>query len=330
MKLGIVGAGTIVQEVLPLLRGWGWDTAALCGTLSSKETVDSLCAQNDIPAAYYDYAVMLAEAELDAVYIAVPNFLHYSFVKQALESGVNVIVEKPMTSNYREACELETLAKEKNLYLFEAVTTVYLPNYHKTKEWLPRIGDVKLVTCNFSQYSRRYDAFRRGEILPAFDPAKSGGALMDLNLYNLHYLLGLFGEPKGVHYAANIERGIDTSGILTLDYGAFQAVSIAAKDCAAPWRYTIQGTEGYLQMETPANFCLDVTLHLNDGTEEKWAVNPESRLEPEFRYFAQEIASGSREHCYEHLAHSVAVSKVQTEARLEAGIHFPADGQETA
>lgn len=327
-KLGVVGTGTIAKEVIPLLKDWGWEAAALCGTPRSKAEVERLCAEYGIPAAYCDYAAMLAETALDAVYIAVPNFLHYGFIKQALESGKNVIVEKPMTSNDREARELETLAKERNLYLFEAITTVYLPNYLKTKAWLDRIGDIKIVSCNFSQYSRRYDAFRNGEVLPAFDPAKSGGALMDLNLYNLHYLLGLFGEPKSVRYAANIERGIDTSGILTLDYGRFQAVSIAAKDCAAPCSYTIQGTKGYIEMETPANFCLGVKLHLNDGTEEAFSENPASRLEPEFRYFAKEIASGEHNSCYERLAHSLAVSKVQTEARLGAGIRFPADESE--
>ena len=68
---------------------------------------------------------------------------------------------------------------------------------------------------------------------------------MDIGLYNLAWLVGLFGEPQSVHYEANIERGIDTSGIMTLDYGTFRAVSVAAKDCSAPWRYVIQGTEGY-------------------------------------------------------------------------------------
>ena len=325
MKLGIVGTGFIVQEVLPQVSGWGCQAAALCGTPRSGDKVWELCGQYHIPAGYTDYTRMLDEADVDAVYVAVPNYLHFSFVKQALEAGKNVIVEKPMTSNDAEAVQLEALAKEKRLLLFEAITTVYLPDYRKTKEWLSRIGDVKIVSCNYSQYSRRYDAFRKGETLPAFDPAKSGGALMDLNLYNLHYLLGLFGEPENVRYAANIERGIDTSGILTLDYGTFQAVSIAAKDCAAPCRYLIQGTDGYIQMDTPANFCKGVTLHLNDGTTETYSENPESRMEPEFRYFAEAVQSGNYEDCYARLAHSVTVSKVQTKARLGAGIRFPAD-----
>lgn len=325
MKLGVVGTGTIAAEVLPLLRGWGWEPVAICGTPRSKGTVDRLCAEHQVSGSYVDYPTMLKEADVDTIYIAVPNFLHYEFVKMALESGLNVIVEKPMTSNDKEATALRNLTKEKNLYLFEAISTIYLPNYAKIREWLSLIGTVKIVSCNFCQYSRRYDAFRTGEILPVFDPEKSGGAMMDLNLYNLHWLIGLFGAPQNVHYQANIERQIDTSGIVTLDYGRFQAVSIAAKDCAAPCNYVIQGTNGYIQQTTPANSCYDVKIHLNDGTEETHADNPINQMEPEFTFFAQQIASGNRAACYEILKHSVMVSRVQTQARLGAGIRFPSD-----
>lgn len=327
MKIGIVGTGAIAQEVLPLLRSWGWEPAALCGTIRSKETVKELCTAHHISAGYVDYQTMLTEADVDTVYIAVPNFLHYSFVKQALEAGRNVIVEKPLTSNDREARELSNIARERNLFLFEAISTLHLSSYAVIKKLLPRVGTVKVVSCNFSQYSRRYDAFRAGETLPVFDPKKSGGALMDLNLYNLHWLLGLFGEPKAVYYSANIERGIDTSGVLSLNYGSFQAASIAAKDCAAPCSYVIQGTEGYIHQNSPANSCSDILLRLNDGSEEKYAASPASRLEPEFRFFANEIASGDRTRCYQQLDHSLLVSKIQTKARLDAGIRFPADDQ---
>ena len=325
MKLGIVGTGAIAREVLPLVGGWGWQPAALCGTPRSADAVRELCEQNSVPAGYTDYPAMLREADVDTVYVAVPNFLHYSMARQALEAGRSVIVEKPMASNHREAVELAALAREENLCLFEAITTVYLPNYHKLRQLLPRIGSVKLVTCNFSSYSRRYDAFRAGQVLPVFDPAKSGGALMDLNLYNLYWLLGLFGPPDAAAYHANVERGIDTSGILTLDYPAFRAVSIAAKDCSAPCSYVIQGTGGYLKQDTPANFCGPVTLHLNDGSEERFDLNPASRLEPEFRAFARKMENGGYAACEAALERSLLVSRVLTEARLRAGICFPAD-----
>jgi predicted dehydrogenase len=245
--------------------------------------------------------------------------------KKALIARHNVIVEKPVTSNDTEANELAALARDKRLYLFEAISTIYLDNYKKIIEWLPRIGDVRIVSCNFSQYSRRYDAFLDGDILPVFDPNKSGGALMDLNIYNLHYVMGVFGKPNVVRYDANVDSGIDTSGIINLDYGSFKAVCVAAKDCAAPARYVIQGTKGYISQESPANFCGAVTLHLNDGTEETYDGSPECRLESEFKFFADTIRNENLDLCYEKLSHSLRVCSVQTEARRDAGVLFPAD-----
>ena len=76
---------------------------------------------------------------------------------------------------------------------------------------------------------------------------------MDLNIYNIYFLVGLFGMPKSVKYVANIQRGIDTSGMLILDYGDFKAVLIAAKDCAAPVTSLIEGEDGTIVVNGLAN-----------------------------------------------------------------------------
>lgn len=122
-----------------------------------------------------------------------------------------------------------------------------------------------------------------------------------------------------------MERGIDTSGIATLDYGTFKAVSVAAKDCAAPACCVIEGTSGYLIQHTPANACGKILLHLNDGTEETFDEGPEIRWESEFCAFARMIDEGDTEACYKMLDHSVAVSRTITEARRKAGVVFPTD-----
>ena len=236
MKIGIVGTGMIAQIVGPHLAEWGWSVGAVAGTPDTMDQVRELAKRAGAPedSCYATFDELLANSDVNTVYLAVPNFLHFPFAKQALEAGRHVIVEKPMCSNVREAEELARLARGRDLMILEAISTLYLPNYARIRELLPRIGAIKIASMNFSQYSSRYDRFRAGEVLPAFDPAKSGGALMDLGLYNLHYLIGLFGAPERVSYLANVERGIDTSGVTTLDYGAFKAVSVAAKDCAAP------------------------------------------------------------------------------------------------
>ena len=325
MKLGIVGSGKIVQEFLPWLASCrAFEVAALCSTQRSAEKAAALCAQYGVPLHVTDYGQLLAA--VDVVYIALPNLLHTSYAKAAREAGRHVIVEKPLAPCASEAAVLAALAHRKGCFLFEAVTTQYLENYRKLRQLLPRVGQVKLVQCNFSQYSSRYDGFCAGQTAPVFDPQQAGGALMDLGVYNVSYIVGLFGEPQQVHYAANLERGIDTSGILTMDYRSFKAVSIAAKDCAAPPRYVIQGTRGYLLQKSTANFCGPVTLHLNDGREEHFSLNGKRpRCAAEFEVIAHAIATGDQELCSGMLETSLAVSRVLTAARQTAGIKFPCD-----
>ena len=325
MKLGIVGSGKIVQEFLPWLASCrAFEVAALCSTQRSADKAAALCAQYGVPLHVTDYGQLLAA--VDVVYIALPNLLHTAYAKAALEAGRHVIVEKPLAPCASEAAALSALAHRKGCFLFEAVTTQYLENYRKLRQLLPRVGQVKLVQCNFSQYSSRYDAFCAGQTAPVFDPQQAGGALMDLAVYNVSYIVGLFGEPQQVHYAANVEKGIDTSGILTMDYRSFKAVSIAAKDCAAPPRYVIQGMRGYLLQKSTANFCGPVTLHLNDGREEHFSLNGKRpRCAAEFEIIAHAIAAGDQELCSGMLETSLAVSRVLTAARQSAGIKFPCD-----
>ena len=325
MKLGIVGSGKIVQEFLPWLASSGAvELAALCSTPRSAEAAAALCAQYGVPLHTTDYGQLLAAC--DTVYIALPNLLHTPYAKAALEAGRNVIVEKPLAPAAAEAAALARLAHQKGVFLFEAMTTQYLENYRKLRALLPRVGQVRLVQCNFSQYSSRYDAFCAGQVAPVFDPQQAGGALMDLGVYNVSYIVGLFGEPQQVHYAANIERGIDTSGILTMEYSSFKAVSIAAKDCAAPARYVIQGTKGYLLQKSTANICGAVTFHANDGREEHFSLNGKRpRCAAEFEAFAHAIDTGDQELCSGMLDTSLAVSRVLTAARRDAQIRFPCD-----
>ena len=230
MKLGILGAGMIVREFLPWLTGpeSPFKVEALCSTERSAGAAQALCDQYGVPRHTTSYDELLSW--VDVVYIAVPNILHVKYTRAALEAGRHVIVEKPMAPTAALAEELAELARSKKLFLFEAVTTQYQDNYAKIREVLPKVGAVTMVQCNFSQYSSRYHDFCAGKVWPSFDPACAGGALMDLGVYNVSYVVGLFGSPNKVHYAANVTRGIDTSGVLTMEYRSFKAVSINAKD----------------------------------------------------------------------------------------------------
>ncbi len=326
MKLGILGAGMIVKEFLtitPYLKEL--ELTALYGRKSSEEKMKELQKKYEIRNLYFDYDELL-ESDVDTVYIALPNNLHFEFAKKGLEAGKNIILEKPMTSTYKEAFLLSNMARERGLLLFEAITTQYLPNYKKIKEMLPALGDIKIVQCNYSQYSSRYGSFQEGRVLPAFDPGCSGGALMDLNIYNIHYAVGLFGRPRSVEYYPNIERGIDTSGILILAYDGFQCVCIGAKDCKAPIANNIQGNQGCIYQDSSTSTCEKFELLMNNGT--STVINENQyvhRMVGEFLEFSEMISNRDLEKCYKMLDLSLIVSEILTIARNKSGIVFPAD-----
>ena len=326
MKLGIIGKGNIVKEFLPqLARVEGLEVVALMGSPGKEQEAAEFCTAQGIAHCATNLEEMLSWG-VDTVYVATPNLFHFSQCKAALELGLDVICEKPLCANFAQTKALVELAKEKGRFLFEAITTLHYPNYHTIRQWLPRIGRIKLVQSQFCQYSSRYDAFLKGIVHPVFDPEKAGGTLIDLGVYNVFFVMGLFGMPESVQYLANVDRGIDTSGILTMKYPDFAAVCVAAKECAGNSGCLIQGTLGVIRTQLQPSRLGEIRLELNDGTMETCIDDADQRrAEMEFKIFADAIARRDYDFCYGLLEKSLEVAQVMTQARLQAGVIFPCD-----
>ena len=316
MRVGITGAGMTVPwfleaaELIPEM-----EIGALFARKEEKRK--ELCEKYHIPAAYDSYEKLLADESLDVLYLPLPNSLHYSFAKQALEAGKHLIMEKPFTVTYAEAKELAELAESKGLLLFEAVTNQYNPNYEKVRELLPGLGDIKIVQIDFAQYSSRYDAFKQGIIAPVFDVNKAGGALLDLNVYNIHFVVGLFGEPSDAHYYPNMERGVDTSGILILEYPGFQCACTAAKDCAAPLSVNIQGDRGCIFSHSNTSRFEEFSYQENKKESVHYALVDTQRsvFYDELRAFTDYWVRDDRAEFQKRLEQSLIVMKVLDRAR---------------
>ena len=312
MKLALLGTGMIVKEVLPVLKEIdGIDLVAILSTPRSIETAGELAEIYDLDQATSNYQEILDNPNVDTIYVGLPNHLHYDYAKQALLAGKHVICEKPFTLKASEFEDLVAIAEQRKLFLLEAITNQYLGNFAYIKENVDKLGDIKIVECNYSQYSSRYDAFKRGEIAPAFNPEMGGGALRDLNIYNIHLIVGLFGKPKTVQYLANVERNVDTSGILIMDYGNFKAVAIGAKDCGAEIKSTIQGNKGSIAVLGPTNAMPEVSMTLNG--QETEVVNQNTlnhRMHDEFVAFQDIISNKDWNRQAQALEHSRAVMEV--------------------
>lgn len=322
MKLAIFGSGKIVQEFLPITKDLPEiDVKAILGTKRSQEKTEKIQAEYGIEASYTDIDECLKSDAFDTVYVAVPNHLHYGFAKKALEAGKHVICEKPFTLKHAELLDLEQLVLKKDVVLVEAITNQYLVNYQGIKEASQKIGKLKIIECNYSQYSSRYDAFKEGTILPAFNPKMGGGALMDINIYNIHLVVGLLGKPKHVQYYANIERAIDTSGMLILDYGDVKVVCIGAKDSEATIRSTIQGTEGSVVVNGPTNTLDSYTTESLSGEKETFDHKDHPhRMYDEFKLFSQVIKNKDMDFVKKQLEHSKIVMEIVEASINDAGI----------
>ena len=316
MNLGIVGAGMIVKDFLSFTHELP-EIKLEAIVARNIENLKNLQSMHNIKEIFTDLDECLSSPSIDTIYVAVPNNLHYSVAKKALEAGKNVICEKPFTLDYNETVELFQLAESKNLILIEAITNQYLPNYLEIKEDLSQIGNIRLVECNFSQLSSRYEAFKKGIIAPVFDKNQGGGVLGDLNIYNIHFVVGLFGAPKNSEYYPNIVREVDTSGILILEYDEFKVVCIAAKDTYNNSYANIQGDKGLIKVIGTLN---EVPNYIIKNNEVEMKVNKnihKHRMYSEFKKFIDVINNKDFDFMEKQKEHSLAVMEIFDKSRKQ-------------
>ena len=354
MKLAIIGTGKIVHEALNALTAVdSIRVQAIYARPHSAHTGEELAAQYGIPEVYTDYDRLLAEADVDTVYIGLVNSAHFSYTKAALLAGKHVILEKPLTSTIEEAMELGRISRQTGCYVLEAITSLHNKVFGHMKRELENLGQIRIAQFTFSQYSSRYADYLNGKIAPTFDPELSGGALYDMNLYNIYLAVGLFGAPEDAAYYPNLGyNGVDISGIAVLSYPQFKAVCIGTKDSDGPNAAVIQGENGWLRMEGKPNVDNDLEAAVVRGASEV----PEGGTEPgtvrlsasgsvdrsftrrhyeagkvhhrmcaEFEDFARIIDGKDQAEAEDLMEKSLAVMKVLETARKSAGIHFGCD-----
>lgn len=327
MKLGIIGAGMIAQEVLTFINEIeGIDPVAIAATSRSENKLRDLSKKYGISDCYTDYEELLANPDVEVVYVALPNNLHYEVMDKALDAGKDIICEKPFTANINQALRIFKKAESKGRIVLEAISNRFIPNAVKVKEEISKLGKIKIVSFNYSQYSSRYDRFKKGDIAPAFSLENAGGALMDLNIYNIDYVINLFGRPKDVRYFPNIERSIDTSGICLLDYEDFKVVCIGAKDSSASLVNTIQGEEGTIEIPDALNSFGSYKIKKTGGEYQEINENEDkSRLYYEFVEFEKILRTRDMASVEKLKEITLITSETLNQARIEAGIFFPAD-----
>ena len=320
INIAVLGTGKIIPEAIGAMQASKkFNVANIWARPHSRDKAENLAEKFHVDKISTDLDEILNDDSIDFAYIGLVNSVHFEYAKKFLDAGKNVIVEKPFTVTYDEARELADLATSKKLYLFEAITNLHMPNFYAVKNSLDKIGNVKLVQANYSQYSSRYDAYKNGEVAPAFNPKMYGGALRDLNVYNINLVAKLFGTPRRVAYNANHGfNGVDTSGILILEYENFIASCIAAKDSESPSSFVVQGDNGYIKVDGAPNVFNAVEIKIRGEEIKRFNLNQfENRMVHEFIEFGKIFETGDYSAVESGLKTSLDVMKILETADYE-------------
>jgi scyllo-inositol 2-dehydrogenase (NADP+) len=319
--------------------GTGWITAAFIQAARMSEAYELLAVYsrslekgqpfaeaNRIPKVYTDFEEMLKDETIDVVYIASPNDMHYPQAKQVLLAGKDAIGEKPLVSTLREMEDLVNVMESTGKIAVEALTLRHVPNLQIIKDNLSRIGALRLVRADMSQFSSRYPALKQGNVTNVFDPAHSGGALYDIGIYPLSLVLSVLGKPLTTTYHANKHaNGIDLSGLLVMEYPETKVVCSFSKDCFGPNGVVFEGEDGYLQIDGAPSRVSNVTLVTPQGKQELGVAQVEQTMFYEACAFAQLLDSRDPKLLKNLTRHSLILADIMEESRKEAGVAFKAD-----
>ncbi|MGM0876830.1 MAG: Gfo/Idh/MocA family protein [Bacillota bacterium] len=325
VRFGIIGTNWITESFIKAAsKVEGFTLTAVYSRTSEK--AEEFANKFNIEHTYTELETFARSKEFDAVYIASPNSLHASQAIICMENGKHVLCEKPMASNSKEISEMVKVASGHSVVLMEALKTTFLPNFLTIKENLHKIGKVRRYFASYCQYSSRYDKYKEGIVLNAFNPTFSNGALMDIGIYCVYPAVALFGEPKQIQATSYmLDSGVDGEGSILLTYDDMDAVIMYSKITNSYVPSEIQGENGSIiidKIHTPES----VKIHYKDGTVEDISVSQDSdSMFYEAKEFVHLVTLKKQQSELNSQQNSFITAKILEDARKQIGLIYPAD-----
>lgn len=321
IRWGIMGTGWIAEQFAADLTYVNNGEGAAVGS-RTRNSAEQFAAKFNIPRAYGSYEELANDPEIDAIYVATPHPFHRDNMITALRGGKAVLCEKPITVNSRELEEIIALAKQKGLFLMEAMWTRFLPPIVQIRKWLEegRIGEVKLVKAEFGF---RSDWNPSGRLL---NLELGGGALLDAGIYPVSFASMIFGaDPEKVWSTAHIgETGVDEHFSILLDYGQGRSASLhGAVRLDLTNEAYIYGTEGSIHIPSFLN-AKTATLQVR-GQEAETVTD--DRIAVGYAFEAEEVGrcllAGAVESSKITLDESLGIMQLLDQIREQWGLKYP-------
>ncbi|XP_028158765.1 trans-1,2-dihydrobenzene-1,2-diol dehydrogenase-like [Ostrinia furnacalis] len=334
LRWGIVSAGKICHDFVNGFNSYPdvGDQVIAAVAARDKSRAAEFAKLHNIPKVFGSYQELAQSKDIDIAYIGVLNPDHYNITKLFLENGKHVLCEKPLCLNLKQAQSLINIAKQKKLFLMEAVWSRFSPVYLRLEEEIKagKIGEVKHVDVNFGVPIVAVDRLRKKEL--------GGSAILDIGIYTLQFAQFIFkDEPKKVTAVGNLnELEVDIIDTVVLEYEGGRRAVINIDSTVKLWnKATVVGTKGRMTIEDPFHFP-EVLIHV-DGTVEKIPLHTSNitfffensaglvfqTLEVVAITFAGLLESPRMPH-----KESLLLAKLEDTVRKQVGVHYDVDDEE--
>ncbi|HEY8931557.1 MAG TPA: Gfo/Idh/MocA family oxidoreductase [Mucilaginibacter sp.] len=326
IRWGILGAGRIARKFAADLKLV--DGAELIAVGSrTQSSANDFGNEFGVKYRHDGYDALVTNAEVDVIYIATPHNLHYENTLLCLRHGKAVLCEKPFAMNARQAQVMIDMARERNLFLMEALWTKFHPHYNKLHELTAQgmLGDIRSVLINFG--------FKPAEPVPArlFDPALGGGTLMDIGIYNVFMAMSILGKPDSIEASMTpTPEGVDKQCAILFKYNNGAVAQLFSTfEANLATEADIAGTHGRIRLIS--------RFYEPSATIEYYPKYPDSKeiipvekengfgYQYEARHVTQCLQQGLAESPVVSFADTLLLMETLDEIRRIAGIRYAAD-----
>ncbi|HEY6976035.1 MAG TPA: Gfo/Idh/MocA family oxidoreductase [Chitinophagaceae bacterium] len=326
IRWGILGCGRIARKFASDLR-LVKDAELIAVASRSIETAQAFA--NEFPAKHIhdSYGALVNNDDVDVIYVATPHSHHYEHTTLCLQHNKAVLCEKAFAVNVKQAKEMITLAREKKVFLMEALWTKFLPHYNKMQQMIRdgMIGEVKSVLVNFG--------FKPVPPVPPrlFDPVLAGGTILDIGIYNVFIALSVLGKPDSIDAVMTpASTGVDEqcSVILRYDNGAIAHLFSTFSSNLAT-EADICGTTGRIRL-SHRFYAPDSSIQYYPDTVNNCEIIPVEKEEGwgyqyEARHVGECLRNNVKESPVMSFADSILLMETLDSIRKRAGIHYSVD-----
>ena len=322
LRVGIIGTGWIAEKAAITLNGTECCEALAVGS-RSQEKADEFAAKWGIPKAYGSYTELIADPDIDLVYVGTPHSHHFDVTKEALQAGKPCLVEKAFMANHRQAKEIVDLAHERKVFLAEAIWTRYQPVVKMVRDLMAegRIGTPRLLTATLG--------YSMGEKPRIMRPDLCGGALLDLGVYALNFVRMFFSADivSMESQCVKSTTGMDLTNAISLVLSDGMLCNLqSSAACVGDNIGVIAGTEGNLIIDN-INNPQQITVNGPDRTYIETIHVPKQITGYEYQFVAcrQALIDGLLEPREMPHAETLYIMELMDGLRRKWDVRYPMD-----